>query len=88
MLSPVEITFFIHSRHIIQFGKRFTLDTIITNLVLWCDISNDKLKWLGIGYSTYLGQVQAVVQEFDKLIPVTASVEKQQKQRQKMFLVL
>nr|XP_009790403.1 PREDICTED: uncharacterized protein LOC104237873 [Nicotiana sylvestris] len=38
--------------------------------------------------STYLGQVQAVMEEFEKLMPVSASVAKQQEQRQKMFLVL
>nr|XP_009795432.1 PREDICTED: uncharacterized protein LOC104242127 [Nicotiana sylvestris] len=38
--------------------------------------------------STYLGQVQAVMEEFETLMPVSASFEKQQEQRQKMFLVL
>ena len=37
--------------------------------------------------STYLGQVQAVMEEFDTSMPVTADVEKQQEHRQ-MFLVL
>lgn len=37
--------------------------------------------------STCLGQVQAVMEEFDTLMPVTANVEKQQEHRQ-MFLVL
>lgn len=37
--------------------------------------------------STYLGQVQAVMEEFDTLMPVIVDVEKQQEHRQ-MFLVL
>ena len=46
------------------------------------------LKKQELDMSTYLGQVQAVMEEFEKLMPVSASVEKQQEQRQKMFLVL
>lgn len=38
--------------------------------------------------STYLGQVQAVMEEFDTLMPVTTDVEKQQEHRQTLFLVL
>ena len=38
--------------------------------------------------STYLGQVQAVIEEFDMLMPVTTDVEKQQEHRQTLFLVL
>ena len=38
--------------------------------------------------STYLGQVQSVMEEFDTLMPVTTDVEKQQEHRQTLFLVL
>ena len=38
--------------------------------------------------STYLGQVQAVLEEFETLMPITTNVEKQQEQRQTLFLVL
>ncbi|KAF3651268.1 hypothetical protein FXO37_18087 [Capsicum annuum] len=38
--------------------------------------------------STYLGQVQAVIEEFDALMPVTVDVEKQKEHRQMLFLVL
>ena len=38
--------------------------------------------------STYLGQVQAVMEEFDMLMPVTTDVEKQQEHRKTLFLVL
>ena len=38
--------------------------------------------------STYLGQVQAVIKEFETLMPITTNVEKQQEQRQTFFLVL
>ena len=37
---------------------------------------------------TYLGQVQAVMEEFETLMPITTNVEKQQEQRQTLFLVL
>uniref|UniRef100_M1CE28 Integrase core domain containing protein n=1 Tax=Solanum tuberosum TaxID=4113 RepID=M1CE28_SOLTU len=37
--------------------------------------------------STYLGQVQAVMEEFETLMPVTTDVEKQQEHRQMLFLV-
>ncbi|XP_070006743.1 uncharacterized protein [Nicotiana sylvestris] len=46
------------------------------------------LKKQELDMSTYLGQVQAVMEEFETLMPVSASVAKQQEQRQKMFLVL
>ncbi|XP_019255303.1 PREDICTED: uncharacterized protein LOC109233908 [Nicotiana attenuata] len=46
------------------------------------------LKKQELDMSTYLGQVQAVMEEFETLMPVSASIEKQQEQRQKMFLVL
>ena len=46
------------------------------------------LKKQELDMSTYLGQVQAVMEEFETLMPVSASVSKQQEQRQKMFLVL
>uniref|UniRef100_A0A0V0I2B6 Putative ovule protein n=1 Tax=Solanum chacoense TaxID=4108 RepID=A0A0V0I2B6_SOLCH len=38
--------------------------------------------------STYLGQVQAVMEEFETLMPVTTDVQKQQEHRQTLFLVL
>ena len=38
--------------------------------------------------STYLGKVQAVMEEFNMLMPVTTNVEKQQYYRQTFFLVL
>ncbi|XP_060189204.1 uncharacterized protein LOC132618158 [Lycium barbarum] len=38
--------------------------------------------------STYLGQVQAVLEEFEQLMPVTTNVKEQQEQRQMLFLVL
>nr|XP_016438277.1 PREDICTED: uncharacterized protein LOC107764235 [Nicotiana tabacum] len=46
------------------------------------------LKKQELDMSTYLGQVQAVMEEFETLMSVSASVSKQQEQRQKMFLVL
>nr|XP_009757950.1 PREDICTED: uncharacterized protein LOC104210695 [Nicotiana sylvestris] len=46
------------------------------------------LKKQELDMSTYLGQVQAVMEEFETLMPVSTSIEKQQEQRQKMFLVL
>ncbi|XP_070039703.1 uncharacterized protein [Nicotiana tomentosiformis] len=46
------------------------------------------LKKHELDMSTYLGQLQAVMEEFKKLMPVSASVEKQQEQRQKIFLIL
>ncbi|XP_075077252.1 uncharacterized protein LOC142163979 [Nicotiana tabacum] len=46
------------------------------------------LKKQELDMSTYLGQVHAVMEEFETLMPVSASVSKQQEQRQKMFLVL
>ncbi|XP_070039993.1 uncharacterized protein [Nicotiana tomentosiformis] len=46
------------------------------------------LKKQELDLSTYLGQVHAVMEEFEKLMPVSTSVEKQQEQQQKMFLVL
>ena len=38
--------------------------------------------------STYLGQVQAVMEEFDTLMPVSTDVERQQEHRQTLLLVL
>lgn len=38
--------------------------------------------------STYLGQVPAVMEEFDILMPVTTNMEKQQEHMQTLFLVL
>ncbi|KAH0664854.1 hypothetical protein KY285_026060 [Solanum tuberosum] len=38
--------------------------------------------------STYLGQVQEVMEEFETLMPVTTDVQKQQEHRQTLFLVL
>lgn len=38
--------------------------------------------------STYLGQVQAIIEEFGTLMLITADVEKQQEHRQMLFLVL
>ena len=38
--------------------------------------------------STYLGQIKAVMEEFDTLMPVTTDVEKQQEHRQTLFVVL
>nr|XP_016475025.1 PREDICTED: uncharacterized protein LOC107796737 [Nicotiana tabacum] len=46
------------------------------------------LKKQELDMSTYLGQVQVVMEEFETLMPVSASIEKQQEQRHKMFLVL
>nr|XP_009778353.1 PREDICTED: uncharacterized protein LOC104227744 [Nicotiana sylvestris] len=46
------------------------------------------LKKQELDMSTYLGQVQTVMEEFEILMPVSASVSKQQEQRQKIFLVL
>lgn len=37
---------------------------------------------------TYLGQVHAVREEFERLMPVTAIIEKQHEQQQTIFLVL
>ncbi|XP_027769868.1 uncharacterized protein LOC114075622 [Solanum pennellii] len=46
------------------------------------------LKKQEFDMSTYLGQVQTVMEEFDTLMPVTTDVEKQQEHRQTLFLVL
>ncbi|XP_070011260.1 uncharacterized protein [Nicotiana sylvestris] len=46
------------------------------------------LKKQELDMSTYLGQVQVVMEEFETLMSVYASIEKQQEKRQNMFLVL
>lgn len=45
------------------------------------------LKKQEMDMSTYLGQVQEVIEEFNKLISITANNEKQLEQQQKMFIV-
>ena len=50
--------------------------------------SISELKKQESDMSTYLGQVQAVLEELNTLMPVTTDVEKQQEHRQTLFLVL
>ena len=38
--------------------------------------------------STYLGKIQSVIEEFETLMSITTNIEKQQEQKQTLFLVL